>query len=218
MDIASGNGRSFGKPSWRFCGLFYLALVFGTIVPCSAQTGVYTTGVRYIPPFLSAWTQPNTSGDGATLTLAISPSNVLSATNFSVGISHVWYSVQPGTILNTAWASTATPFVNAQAGDLSGRITLTLGQPFLLGFWLDRNSNPAPVSGDRFGWAELVLTGSGLQLIRSATESSGMGLVAGTTTVVPEPSALGLIAMTLVAFIVLRIFSFFVTPRASQST
>jgi hypothetical protein len=204
MAEASGNRRNHGEPvgflSWLFC----FALLLSSILPCSAQTGIYTTGVRYTAPFLSAWTQPNTSGDGAELILAISPSNVLSATNYSVGIGHVWYSVQPGTILNTSWASTATPFANAITGDLSGRISLTLGQPFLLGFWLDATSNPAPAAGDRFGWAELMLTTSGLQLIRSATEPSGMGLVAGTTTVVPEPTTLGLAAVALLAFVLVR--------------
>ena len=167
-----------------------------------ARGDVYTTGVALNfasdQGNISAWTQPNLGGDGAIVSIAIDNNLVLSPTAYSVGIGHVWYSVTQGTAIDSAFASTEPAFVNAFTGDLSGRVQLALGQTFLLGFWLDANGNGNPGSGDRFGWARLTYNSSGLSLVNSAIESTGTGIIAGTTTVVPEPSIFSLFLFALI--------------------
>jgi hypothetical protein len=49
------------------------------------------------------------------------------------------------------------------------------------------------VTQQRFGWARLEYTASGLQILDQATALGGNGIIAGTTTVLPEPSTLSLI-------------------------
>ena len=75
---------------------------------------------------VSAWTQPNLSGDGTIASVVIDNNLVLRPTAFSIGIGHVWYSVAPGTVIDPAFAATAPAFANAFTGDLSGQIQLSL--------------------------------------------------------------------------------------------
>jgi hypothetical protein len=74
---------------------------------------------------------------------------------------------------------------------------LAVGQSFLLGFWLDANGNGMPGLGDRFGWASFTYNPSGISLNSSAIESTRTGIIAGTTTAVPEPSTPRLIFLAL---------------------
>ena len=58
-----------------------------------------------------------------------------------------------------------------------------------MGFWLDANGDSTANLGDRFGWARLSYTSAnGLTLVDNAIESTGAGIIAGTTAAVPEPS------------------------------
>src|SRR5207247_5042053 len=104
-------------------------------VSARARGDVYTTGVALNfasgQGNISAWTQPNLSGDGAIIGIAIDNNLVLMPTAYSVGIGHVWYSVASGTVIDPAFAASAPAFVNAFTGDLSGRIQLALNQIFL---------------------------------------------------------------------------------------
>lgn len=185
-----------------------LIAILLVVLNASAQGNVYTTGVALSfasgQGNISAWTQPNLGGDGAIVSIAIDNHSVLSPTAYSVGIGHVWYSVTQGTAIDPAFAASAPAFVNSFTGDLSGRIQLALGQTFLLGFWLDANGNSNPGSGDRFGWARLTYNSSGLSLVNSAIESTGTGIIAGTTTVVPEPSIICLFLFALIPILLFR--------------
>ncbi len=169
-----------------------LVVIFVAVFSLPARADVYTTGVALnfagAAGNVSAWTQPNLGGDGAIVSLSIDDNFELRPTAYSVGIGHVWYSVMPGTIIDPAFTASAPPFVNAFTGYLGGRIQLVVGQSFLLGFWLDANGNGMPGLGDRFGWASFTYSPSGIILISSAIESTGTGIIAGTTTAVPEPS------------------------------
>lgn len=182
--------------------IYFLALSLCFIAD-RAQGNVYTNGVALDfadgHGSISAWTQPNLGGDGAIIGIAIDSNLVLMPTSYSIGIGHVWYSVTPGTVIDPAFAASAPAFVNAFTGDLSGRIQLTLDQTFLLGFWLDANGSGAPGLGDRFGWANFTYDSSGLSLNSSAIESTGVGIIAGTTIAVPEPSTPRFLVLALAA-------------------
>ena len=165
-----------------------------------SDASVYQTGVALNGDNLTAWTQPNLSGDGCGLVLGIDPNLVLRARAFTVGIAHIWYSVAPGTAIDPAFIGTTPPFANSLTGDVSGTIQLTLGGTYLLGFWLDSaGSGHIPGPGDRFGWARLTYTASGLSLVNSAIEDTGTGIYAGTLNVVPEPASVWLLLWPLLA-------------------
>ena len=74
------------------------------------------------------------------------------------------------------------------------------GSPFYLGFF---TGNTFPVNGvysdPLFGWARLVNVNGTIQLLDSALEYGGGGIIAGTQTIipVPEPTTLGLAAVGL---------------------
>ena len=70
---------------------------------------------------------------------------------------------------------------------------LTLDQPFLIGMHMSY-LQVMTVTQERFGWARLKYTATGLQILDQATALGGNGIIAGTTTVLPEPSTLSLIA------------------------
>ena len=180
-----------------------IALVM-VVFSVRARGDVYTTGVALNfasgAGSIAAWTQPNLSGDGAILSIAIDNNLVLSPTGFSAGIGHVWYSVTPGTAIDPAFAASAPAFANSFTNNLSGQIQLSLNQSFLLGFWLDANGNSVAGAGDRFGWASFTYNASGLNLTGSAIESTGTGIITGTTTVVPEPATISLLLFALMPF------------------
>ena len=182
-----------------------LLAIFVVGFTLQARADVYTTGVALnfagAGGNVSAWTQPNLGGDGAIVSLTIDDNFELRPTAYSVGIGHVWYSVTPGTVIDPAFATSAPAFVNSFTGYLGGRIQLAVGQSFLLGFWLDANGNSTPGSGDRFGWASFTYQQSGIILNSSAIESTGAGIIAGTTTAVPEPSTAILLVIGVTALI-----------------
>lgn len=184
------------------------AIAISMVVGNSLRGDVYTTSVTLNvvngQGGISATTQPNHGGDGAILGLAIDGSLVLRPTSYSVGIGHVWYSVTPGTVIDPAFAMTAPAFANAFTGNLNGSIQLVPGQTYLLGFWLDANGNSIPGLGDRFGWASFTYNSSSLTLVGNAIESTGAGIIAGTTTAVPEPSSALLLLLGLVAMPAVR--------------
>jgi hypothetical protein len=183
-----------------------LIAMIAVVFSVRASGSVYTTGVALNfasgTGSITAWTQPNLSGDGAILSIAIDNNLVLSPTGFSAGIGHVWYSVAPGTAIDPAFAASAPQFANSFTNNLSGQIQLSLNQTFLLGFWLDANGNGVAGAGDRFGWASFTYNASGLNLNGSAIENTGAGIIAGTTTVVPEPATISLCLFALIAFCV----------------
>ena len=82
---------------------------------------------------------------------------------------------------------------------------LTLDQPFLVGMDLGYlgGLDPTPTV-ERFGWARLEYTSSGMQVLDQATALGGNGIIAGTTTVLPEPSTLSLLAAGTVGLLFAR--------------
>lgn len=161
-----------------------------------SKAAVYTTSFAIagspaanpVPAELRATTQPLMGGDGAYLQVTIDGTLKLHPSSYTLGIPHTWYVVSQGTVIDPAWISSATPFASSATADLSGSLQLTNGKIFIMGFWLD-NGNSTPGTGDRFGWAKIqYTTASGLVLLDNAIDDSGYGIIAGTTTAVPEPS------------------------------
>jgi hypothetical protein len=171
-----------------------LGFVASTICPAT----VFTSSVSLLPnaPFppngqpgfeIQAWTQPNNSGDGAFLDMTISPGLVLSPYDWTVGIAHKWYGANLGDAFTIADHSSFPLFADTSTYPVTlGNMQLSVGEDFYLAFWL--------VDGPPgLGWAHLQLTSpTSLVLLGNAIDNSGAGIYVGTTTVVPEPSALTL--------------------------
>jgi|ERR1022692_1486901 hypothetical protein len=74
------------------------------------------------------------------------------------------------------------------------------GTPFYVGLYTGNVQNAPPngiYSDPLFGWAELENVGGTIELLNSAEEYQGGGIIAGTDTIIPipEPSVLGLSAL-----------------------
>ena len=186
-----------GKLLIHFLAIYFL---FGGVC---ARGDIYTNSVSLSfangQGIIWAWTLPNFMGDGAGLTLSLDNNLLLRPTNYTVGIGHVWYSVTQGTVIDPAFALAAPQFANAFTGYLGGMIQVVPDQPFLLEFWLEANGNQTPGAGDRLGRARLVYSASTLTLVDNAIESTGAGIIAGTTIPVPEPSPLSLVLKVVAA-------------------
>jgi hypothetical protein len=70
------------------------------------------------------------------------------------------------------------------------------GESKYVAYWDERSFQdpPIPNAGDIYGWAEITRTDPGLQVTSSAT-AWGDGIIAGTTTQVPEPTAAAAMAL-----------------------
>ena len=96
-----------------------------------------------------------------------------------------------GTALTPAFAAGTTPlFDNSSPADW--QISIPLDTSIYLAYWDDRQTfDYAPTANDGYGWIQLTHTASGLEGSASATALGG-GIVVGTTTAIPEPSAMAL--------------------------
>ena len=185
----------------------FISLAAWTCLTLSAVGTVFQSSVAVWPAFLPsggtgyeiyATTQPGFEGGGAGLWMTVDTRLMLRPALYTAGIGHTWYRVLDGTVIDPAFAGSAIPFAHSPTSSLSGPIQMTSGGSFLLGFWLDANGDRIADLGDRFGWARLTYaTGSGLTLLDNAIEDSGAGIIAGTTTVAPEPSSSLLLALSL---------------------
>jgi hypothetical protein len=178
-------------------GIFF---VFGHLV--SSQADLFTPGAYFgtlgTDYGIGASTLPDGQGDGAAFEMGLDLSNlampILQSVSYSgtIGIGHAWYETTINTVIDEAFA-TSTPYF--YRGAISGDIQITLSLPFYLAFWLDANESGSPDVGDVYGWAELVWDGSELQLLDSAAENDGVGIIAGTYTQIPEPATILLLGL-----------------------
>jgi hypothetical protein len=109
----------------------------------------------------------------------------------SISEEYALYTVGPGTVIDPAFATATTPLVSNNGIDPGSSVQLfDLGESRIFGYWVDRQSGAirTPDIDDNYGWVVLTCTGSGLQVSSSATALGG-GIIAGTLTQVPEPSA-----------------------------
>jgi hypothetical protein len=99
------------------------------------------------------------------------------------------YPVEPGTVIDPAFAASTTPIVTNKLGTNSAMLTFAPGESKEFAFWDERTfDDPAtPNAGDYYGWAQISRGVDGLHVTTSAT-ATGDGIIAGTTTQTPEPS------------------------------
>jgi hypothetical protein len=69
------------------------------------------------------------------------------------------------------------------------------GVPFYVGLYTGYSPMNGIYSNPLFGWAELVNNNGAIQLLDSALEYGGIGIYAGTQTIIPEPSTIGLLVI-----------------------
>ncbi len=132
--------------------------------------------------------------EGPTTPNDISNAILLSAENITAAISHSWFPVEYGSLVDEqAWQS-ATDFL-VDFGDeyYLGNLTLPIGDSVYLGFRLD--SYGFPPYNREYGWTELLYDGANIYVVSSATERTGLGIYAGTGTAIPEPTTSGLLLL-----------------------
>ena len=112
----------------------------------------------------------------------------------TIGVSHKWFVMEYGDLMDAVSAETADPFAIIYFSDIefySAR--LDLNQPFYLGFQL--GSTEYFPNYAQYGWVELLYDGDSINYVSSATERTGLGIYVGTGTAVPEPSTIGLLSV-----------------------
>jgi hypothetical protein len=104
--------------------------------------------------------------------------------------NYALYPVDPGTTIDPAFAASAPRLVSPDLNPNSSTLDLALGESKYIAYWDERTfqDSATPNAGDIYGWAVITNTPSGLVVSSSAT-AWGDGIVAGTTTQVPEPDA-----------------------------
>jgi hypothetical protein len=164
--------------------------LFGGVACCRAQS-IYTTGIALSPSTLPPGGfnleghfepgAPNVFGFGYTV-YTVDSSLTLAFHGTTLGGVQPYFAVVPdGTVLDLDHRA---PFGQSLTG-----YQLTLNQPFLVGMDMV-NIQLTTVTAERFGWARLEYTSAGMQLLDEAVALGGNGIIAGTTTVLPEPSTI----------------------------
>ena len=103
------------------------------------------------------------------------------------------FTVVSGTRLDTEFVLRNSPIVSNDDNPGSSLQAFALNESRYFGYWDDRFNVDIADSGDNFGWVLLTRTSSGLVASSSATAIGG-GIIVGTTTQVPEPGSIMLIA------------------------
>lgn len=134
---------------------------------------------------------------------------------YGIAEEYALYGVSPGVAIDPAFAAATTPLVSNNGVDPGGSVqTFSFGQSRYYAYWDDRYYDSGIAqrirdSTDNYGWVQITRTVSGLRVSSSAT-ALGSGIIAGTLTQIPEPSA-GLLLFLGLAFSVCQ-FSCQVSP------
>ncbi len=181
-----------------------IALVCLIFLTCASELQAQST-VIFNDAAIRQGTQ---SGTFLTLTNSINPSEGRGGL-FAIGISSVgggqfmltsWgiaevyslFAITAGTVIDSSFVASNTALVSNNGISPGSSVQLFLfGQPRLFGYWDDRplGGNGTPDINDNYGWVSITGTSlTGLEVSASATAIGG-GIIAGTTTPVPEPSS-----------------------------
>jgi hypothetical protein len=115
----------------------------------------------------------------------------LDAEDGTMGISHKWFAMEYGALIDATSAAAADPFAMVIFSQIEyGSIQVDYDVPFYLGFQM---GTPDGTFGAQYGWVELLFNGEAVSVGASATERTGLGIYAGTGTAVPEPATTGLL-------------------------
>lgn len=108
------------------------------------------------------------------------------------------FSVSYNTELTPSYAQSLSP-IAANYGEPppTSTISIPVDSELYVGYWDNRNGGPGPGlftmdASDNYGWFLLRNTASGLQISDGAT-AVGDGIVVGTYTQIPEPSAIAML-------------------------
>jgi PEP-CTERM motif len=119
----------------------------------------------------------------------------------TITTSYVWFAVDAYTNLDNTYISGHQPF----AGFWANRVTthsdfqMPENSPFYIGVAYDIGNAGSPYAKD-FGWAKLIRSGTDVSVLDSAMYTDS-GIVVGTTSTVPEPSSLSLLALGVVVML-----------------
>lgn len=113
--------------------------------------------------------------------------------------------VASGTRFDPAFVLQNSPIVSNDNNPGSNTQIFALNQSKYFAYWDDRLNGGTPDSNDNYGWVLLTRTASGLAASSSATAIGG-GIIAGTTTQVPEPASTMLMAFGSLLIFSRRVF------------
>ncbi|HHX99005.1 MAG: PEP-CTERM sorting domain-containing protein [Kiritimatiellia bacterium] len=124
----------------------------------------------------------------------------LSQQNALAGIAFRFFEVDYGELIDFDLSDSST-IVFGNDSATHDPFLLNWDQPVYLGFrlgWPEIESGP---SSAEYGWAELYFDGDTVSVLGSATERTGLGIYAGTGTLIPEPATAGLLLLGAVGII-----------------
>ena len=121
----------------------------------------------------------------------------INAYGVTAGLVNRWFAVDYGELIDWDTALASDAFADNMTGEF-GSLYLDQGESIYLGFRLGGQS---PMLSIEYGWAELYFDGYEVSVLSSATERTGLGIYAGTGTVIPEPATTGLLLMGAAALV-----------------
>ena len=115
----------------------------------------------------------------------------LEANALAVGMTYRFFETDYGAAIDWVHAEAAAAFADSLTGESNG-LYFDVGQTIYLGFRLGNNTQ-FPYA--EYGWAQLYFDGDRVSILSSATERTGLGIVAGTGQAIPEPATTGLLLL-----------------------
>jgi hypothetical protein len=187
---------------------YKIAALIALVLPAYAFSAVVVDDAAILPysegTSMLTLTQSIPEGEGM---FAISISSVSTGIYkfeyLGIAEEFAFYSSTLNAVINPVFVASTTPLVsNDGISPGSSNISFSLNQTKLFAYWDDRNFDGLADSADNFGWVHIKRLSSGLEVQGSAT-ALGNGIVAGTTTQVPEPSAAAALTGTIACVVAL---------------
>lgn len=197
-----------------FCAIVLSTLVV-TVAPFAKGQGVIADDAEIFPLFGSEPVLTLTKslqGRNGLFAIAITSNSPSQYTFNAAGIAELYslHAVTVGTVVNPTFISGTPPLLsNSGLQSFSSDQTFSLGQSRYFAYWDDRYYDSGVAYGvpdvtDNYGWVQITRTVSGLRVTASAT-AIGQGIIAGTLTQIPEPTASVLISFAGACFYLAQI-------------
>lgn len=120
----------------------------------------------------------------------------LSVETGTIAYEYNWALASEGQAIDSDFFSTATLFAdNSDATFADDFMPVSNGDKFFWGFWYDLDGSYDSIvgSGDYLGWAEFRFFGGELEIIQSYADDTGVGMLVGDTSPIPEGSQSALV-------------------------